>query len=46
MAIEKDIYAYAAAHGYCVKNAEGEDYLVTITTFPAAMIDLTNPAAW
>ena len=46
MAIEKDIYAYATAHGYCVKDKDGKDYLVTITTFPAAMIDLTNPEAW
>ena len=46
MAIEKDIYRYASAHGYCVKDKKGEDYLVTITTFPAAMIDLTNPEAY
>ena len=46
MAIEKDLYRYASAHGYCVKNDKGEDYLVTITTFPAAMIDLTNPEAY
>ena len=46
MAIEKNIYAEASAKGYTVKNAAGEDYLVTITTFPAAMIDLTNPEAW
>ncbi len=46
MAIEKDIYRYASEHGYCVKDKEGKDYLVTITTFPAAMIDLTNPDAY
>lgn len=46
LALEKDLYAYAAARGWCVKNAEGADYLVTITTFPAAMIDLTNPDAY
>ena len=46
MAIEKDLYRYASAHGYCVKDKEGKDYLVTITTFPAAMIDLTNPEAY
>lgn len=45
MAIEKDLYRYAHEHGYCVKDQNGEDYLVTITTFPAAMIDLTNPEA-
>lgn len=39
MAIEKPLYKYASEHGYCVKNKKGEDYMVTITTFPAAMID-------
>ena len=43
LAIEKELYQYATEHGYCVKNAAGEDYLVTITTFPAAMVDFTNP---
>lgn len=46
LAIEKELYRYAAEHGYCVKNREGEDYLVTITTFPAAMVDFTNPEAY
>ncbi len=46
MAIEKPLYKYASEHGYCVKNKKGEDYMVTITTFPAAMIDFTNPEAY
>ena len=46
LALEGKLYAYAAAHGWCVKDREGKDYLVTITTFPAAMIDLTNPEAY
>ncbi len=46
MAIEKDLYKYAHDHGYCVKDKKGEDYLVTITTFPAAMVDFTNPSAY
>ncbi len=46
MAIEKELYAEASKKGYCVKDKEGKDYLVTITTFPAAMIDLTNPFAY
>ena len=46
LAIEKNLYKYATEQGYCVKDKNGEDYLVTITTFPAAMIDLTNPDAW
>ena len=46
IALEKDIYQEAAAKGYCVKDKEGKDYLVTITTFPAAMVDFTNPEAY
>ena len=46
MAVEGPLYKQASAAGYCVKNAKGEDYMVTITTFPAAMIDFTNPAAY
>ena len=46
IALEKDLYKTAAAKGYCVKNKKGEDYLVTITTFPAAMVDFTNPEAY
>lgn len=46
LAIEKELYREAAQKGYCVKDREGRDYLVTITTFPAAMIDLTNPEAY
>ncbi len=46
LAIEKELYTYASKHGYCVKDQGGNDYLVTITTFPAAMVDFTNPAAY
>lgn len=46
LAIEKELYHYASKKGYCVKNQKGEDYLVTITTFPAAMVDFTNPKAY
>lgn len=46
IALEKDLYKTASAKGYCVKNKKGEDYLVTITTFPAAMVDFTNPEAY
>lgn len=46
LAVEKPLYKYASEHGYCVKDKEGKDYYVTITTFPAAMIDLTNPEAY
>lgn len=46
LAIEGKLYEEASPKGYLVKNKEGLDYLVTITTFPAAMIDLTNPEAY
>ena len=46
LAVEGDLYKQASAKGYCVKNPAGEDYMVTITTFPAAMVDFTNPDAW
>ncbi len=46
IALEKDIYQEAKAKGYCVKDKDGNDYLVTITTFPAAMVDFTNPEAY
>lgn len=46
LALEGDLYAEAARKGYCVKDAAGRDYLVKITTFPAAMVDFTNPEAY
>ena len=46
IALEKEVYAEAKEKGYCVKDKNGDDYLVTITTFPAAMIDFTNPKAY
>ena len=45
LAVEKPLYRQASEKGYCVKDKAGKDYYVTITTFPAAMIDLTNPDA-
>ncbi|MBQ3755285.1 MAG: alpha-glucosidase [Clostridia bacterium] len=46
LAIEKPLYQEATKLGYCVKDADGNDYYVKITTFPAAMVDLTNPDAY
>lgn len=45
LAVEKPLYKEASEKGYCVKNKEGKDYYITITTFPAAIVDLTNPDA-
>ena len=46
LALDGSLHREAAEKGYLVQNREGGEYLVTITTFPAAMIDLTNPAAY
>ena len=46
IAIEGELYKYASEHGYCVKDRKGGDYMATTTTFPAAMVDLTNPEAY
>ena len=46
IALEKNLYKEAHQKGYCVKNKNGEDYLVKITTFPASMVDFTNPEAY
>jgi len=46
LAIEGPLYAEASKAGFCVKRDDGSDYLVTVTTFPAAMVDLFNPDAF
>lgn len=46
LAIEGDLYKEASSRGYCVKDARGSDYMIVVTTFPAALVDLSNPDAW
>lgn len=46
LAVEGEQYKEASKLSYTIKNKSGEDYMVKITTFPAAMIDLTNPKAY
>ena len=46
LALEGSLYKIAKERNYCVKDRKGEDYLVYITTFPAAIVDLTNPEAF
>jgi alpha-glucosidase len=46
LAIEGELYKEASARGYCIKKSDGSDYLITVTTFPAAKVDLSNPDAW
>jgi alpha-glucosidase len=43
---EGALYQEAVAGGYLVQNTDGEPYPVVITSFPAVMVDLTNPAAF
>ncbi len=45
LALEGQLYQEAAKKNYCVKNNKGKDYNVYITSFPAAVLDLTNPEA-
>jgi alpha-glucosidase len=45
LALEGSLYREASRRGFCVKNPAGEDYRVTVTTFPAALLDLTHPQA-
>lgn len=41
----RNLFAEAAAQGFLVKNRLGQPYLVESTTFPAGLIDVTNPGA-
>lgn len=43
LALEGTLYRDASERGLCVKNPEGKDYHIVVTTFPAALLDLTNP---
>lgn len=45
LATDCPMYQEASGRGYCVKNREGGDYVVRITTFDVAIIDLTNSEA-
>ncbi|MBD3351203.1 MAG: alpha-glucosidase [Candidatus Lokiarchaeota archaeon] len=44
--INGGLYETASKNGYCVKDKSGDDYLVSPTTFPVAIIDLSNPEAY
>jgi len=43
---EGELYKEASPKGYLIQKPGGGDYLVTVTTFPAAIVDLTNPEAF
>lgn len=46
LATEKELYREASEKGYLVMNQNGSEALITVTTFPAALVDLTNPEAF
>lgn len=46
LAIEGELYKEASARGFCVKDARGNDAMIVVTTFPAALLDLSNPDAF
>jgi len=41
----RNLFQEAARNGYLVKNQDGEPYRITISSFSAALVDLTNPEA-
>jgi alpha-glucosidase len=41
----RNLFEEAAENGYLVKNREGEPYTIRISSFFAALVDLTNPEA-
>ncbi len=43
LAIEGELYKEASKKELLVKNCNGEDYPVVTTTFPAVILDITNP---
>ena len=45
LAIEGVLYREASERGYLIKKASGEEYHIVVTTFPAALLDLSNPEA-
>ncbi len=45
LAPEGKLYQEASRLGHCVKNPAGDDYLVPITQFRAALVDLSSEAA-
>ena len=45
LALKGELYQEASQKDYLVKKENGEEYHVMVTTFPAALLDLTNPEA-
>ncbi len=43
---QRNLFAEAAEQGFLVKNDAGQPYMIRITDFSAALVDLTNPEAY
>ena len=43
--LRRDLFEEARSNGYLVQNDKGEPYMIRISDFSAAMVDLTNPEA-
>lgn len=41
----RNLFQEARERGFLVRRADGEPYLLQVTTFPAGLLDLTNPEA-
>ncbi len=46
LALEGNLYKEASEKGYVIRKKDGSEYHVVVTTFPAAVVDLTNPEAY
>jgi len=46
LALEGDLYKEASEKGYLIRKKDGSEYHVVVTTFPAAIVDITNPDAY
>ncbi len=46
LAMDSEQYKEGSLKEYFVKDGDGKDYEIYTSTFPVAMVDLTNPEAW
>ncbi len=46
LALEGNLYKEASERGYVIRKKDGSEYHVVVTTFPAAVVDITNPEAY
>ncbi|KAF2957292.1 alpha-glucosidase [Thermotoga sp. Ku-13t] len=46
LALEGSLYREASEKNYLVKRSNGQEYHIVVTTFPAAIVDVTKPEAF